>query len=272
VAILDAHAHVFPDHIAPGAMKTLVGEAKWMKVIPHHDGTVAGLLACMDAAGIDRAICCSVATRPTQVRKITDWSASIAGPRIIPFASINPDFDDVEAETARIASLGIRGLKFHPQYMQCAADDPRAIRIARAAAAAGLAMEFHAGYDLAFDPDDLAAPARIRRLHESVPSLRLLACHLGGWRCWDQVLSELIGLPIWLETSFCLGQCPPDVLLRILTAHPADYVLFGTDAPWANPTEELAKFRALPLADDIKAAATLTNALRFIYGQAQPTA
>ena len=63
----------------------------------------------MDRAGIRRAIVCSVATRPEQVAKITDWSASIASDRLVPFASIHPDFAAPEAEVERIASGGPPG-------------------------------------------------------------------------------------------------------------------------------------------------------------------
>ena len=96
--ILDCHTHAFPDNIAAGAIKALSAEPVWMPVHAYHEGTVRALLASMDSAGIDRAILCSVATKPAQVRKITDWSASIASDRIIPFASIHPDFDAPEQE------------------------------------------------------------------------------------------------------------------------------------------------------------------------------
>jgi predicted TIM-barrel fold metal-dependent hydrolase len=262
--VFDSHAHAFPDHLAGPALKKLVAEALWMPVRTYHDGTVAGLLAGMDRAGIDRVILCSIATRPQQVRKITDWSATIASPRVVPFASIHPDFDAPEAEAQRIADLGIRGLKFHSHYMGCAVDDPRALRIARAAAAAGLVMEFHAGYDLAFPKDQLASPRQFRRLHEAVPELTFVACHMGGWQRWDEVLEHTAGLPIYIETSFSLGQCPQEKLLKIIERHPPQYLLFGTDAPWADQAAELAAFRALPISDALKRLALWDNALRFI--------
>jgi len=261
--IIDVHAHAFPDSLAPSAMKSLVAGVKHRQMIPSHDGTVAGLLASMDRAGIGISFLCSVATKPTQVARITDWSKSIACRRIVPFASIHPDFDRPEAEAERIAGLGLAGIKFHSQYMNCAIDEPRAIRVARAAAAAGLAVEFHAGHDLAYETDDLAAPRRIRRLFQAVPNLRLLACHLGGWRTWNEVLEQLAGLPIWLETSFTIGQCDPDLMMAIIERHPRQYLVFGTDSPWADQAEELAAFRALPLAEDLKSAALWDNALRF---------
>lgn len=260
---IDVHTHAFPDSLAASAIRTLEAGARNYPSKAFHDGTVAGLLASMDAAGIGVSFLCSVATRPTQVQRITDWSASIASERIVPFASIHADYEHPEAEAERIASLGIVGLKFHSHFMGCPADDERAIRVARAAAAAGLAMQFHAGHDTTFGPDDLALPVRMRRLHEAVPELRLLVCHLGGWRVWPEVLEQLVGLSVWLDTSFAIGQCEQELLLRIIERHPREYLLFGTDSPWADQSAELAAFRALPLAEDLKSAALWDNALRF---------
>lgn len=264
VPVFDVHTHAFPDKVAATAIPRLEAGGVWLQAKAHFDGTVGGLLASMDRAGIRRAIVCSVATKPEQVARITDWSAGIASDRIVPFPSIHPDFPEPEREAERVAGLGLRGLKFHPQYANCPVDDPRVVRIARAAAAAGLRMLFHCGYDLAFEKDDLASPARLRRLHEAVPDLRLIAAHLGAWECWQEVRQALVGLPIYLETSYTLGRCPPDLVLEILTRHPPRYLLFGTDAPWTDQATELAKFRALPLPDDLKRRILWENALGFL--------
>lgn len=262
--IFDAHSHAFPDSIAPAAMKSLVEEALWFPIRNYHDGTIAGLLASMDRAGIQRAIMCSVATKPGQVRKITDWSAAVASDRIIPFASIHPDYEQPEAEAERIASLGLRGLKFHPQYMNCAIDDPRTIRIAKAAAKCGLAMTFHCGYDLGFAKDDLGSPRRVRALHEAVPALRILACHMGGWERWEEVVEYLVGQDIYFETSFSLGSCPPHLLNEIFDGHPHDRILFGTDSPWADQSAELESLMKLNIPDPLLRGMLWTNAHAFL--------
>lgn len=261
--IIDAHAHAFPDAVAEVAMPRLVAEALWMELHPSTDGTLGGLLGSMDRAGVRRAIVCSVATRPEQVRKITDWSVAIASERIVPFASIHPDFDEPEAEVERIAEAGLRGLKFHSQYMACPIDDPRTVRIARAAAEAGLAMTFHTGYDLGFEPDDLASPARVRRLHEAVPELRFCACHMGGWRQWEDSVEQVAGLPVYIETSYSIGQCPDDVLERIIDRHGDDYLMWGTDVPWADQATELERLRGLGLPPKLERAMLWDNAHRF---------
>jgi len=262
--VFDVHTHAFPDKLAQTAIPQLEKGALWFPIRASHDGTVAGLLAAMNRAGIERAILCSVATRPQQVPKITDWSVSVASERIAPFASIHPDFADVEAEAERIAAAGLKGLKFHPEYMACPLDDPRAVRIARAAAAAGLAMVCHAGYDLAYEKEDLASPRRVRRLHKAVPGLRMMACHMGGWQRWEEALDEVAGLPIYLETSMTLGRCPPDLVHRIIDKHPNEYLLFGTDAPWSVPKEEVEKFLALDLPQALKRRVLWDNALGFL--------
>jgi predicted TIM-barrel fold metal-dependent hydrolase len=261
--IADAHTHAFPDKVAASAIPRLEAGALWFECQAFFDGTVAGLLASMDRAGIRRAIVCSVATKPDQVPKITDWSVSIASDRLVPFASIHPDFPEPEAEAQRVARAGLKGLKFHPYYMECPADDPRVVRIARAAARANLAMLFHSGYDLAFEKADLASPERMRRLHEAVPDLRLAAAHLGGWEQWPEVRRHLAGLPVYLETSYTLGRCPPDLLMEILSMHPPEYLMFGTDGPWTDQEKEVEKLLALPIAEDLKRRILWENVHRF---------
>lgn len=261
--IFDVHTHAFPDKVAASAIPRLEDGARWFECRATFDGTVAGLVASMDRAGVRRAIVCSVATKPEQVQKITDWSASIACERIVPFASIHPDFPDPEAEAGRIARAGLKGLKFHPQYMECPLDDPRAVRVARAAAKANLAILFHAGYDLAFDKDDMASPVRVRRMREAVPELRMTAAHLGSWERWPEVLEHLVGLPIYFETSYTLGRCPEELLMTILARHPPEFLMFGTDAPWTDQKREVEKFLALPIPEDLKRRMLWENAHRF---------
>lgn len=262
--IIDAHAHAFPDPIANHAIRSLCDQGLWLEMRNHHDGTVGGLLASMDSAGIRRAVLCSVATKPTQVEKITDWSVAVASERIIPFASIHPAYEQPEREIERVVGLGLRGLKFHPQYMNCAVDDPRAVRIARAAAKAGLAFVIHAGYHPAYPKLDEASPLRVRRLHDAVPDLRLLACHMGGLDDWQSVNDYIIGSDMYVETSFALAMFPPDVLAAMLARHDPRRLLFGTDTPWQNQTQELERFRGLPLTPEALELALSTNALRFI--------
>ncbi|MGD0835927.1 MAG: amidohydrolase family protein [Polyangia bacterium] len=265
--IIDAHAHAFPDAIAAHAISSVRDHGRWHKIQNHHDGTLVGLLASMDKAGIQRAVLCGVATKPTQVEKITDWSANIASDRIIPFASVHPDYSAPEREIERIVRLGLRGLKLHPQYMQCALDDARCLRIARAAARAGLAVAIHGGYHPSFEKSDEGSPLRLRRLHDAVPDLRIIACHLGGMGDWQGVLDHLVGTGIYLETSFAPAWCPPDILAAVMAGHSAHRIVFGTDAPWNDQAAELAAFRKLPFSAEALELALSRNMAALVAGQ-----
>jgi uncharacterized protein len=231
-------------------MRSLCGQARWHELRNHHDGTVAGLLAAMDRAGIARAVLCGVATRPTQVEKITDWVASAASARIVPFTSIHPGYADPEREIERAVGLGVRGVKFHPHYMECAVDDPRCLRIARAAARTKLPMAFHGGHHPCFDKRDDGSPRRLRRLHDLVPDLRIIACHLGGMGDWQGTVDCLVGSDVYLETSFAAKWCPRDVLETILARHDPRRILFGTDSPWTDQAQELTELKRLPLSPE----------------------
>jgi predicted TIM-barrel fold metal-dependent hydrolase len=248
--IIDAHAHDFPDALANRGVNAIAGSCVWHDIKNHHDGTVRGLLASMDRAGIRRAVLCPVATKPTQVEKITDWSASLASERIIPFGSIHPDYPEPEREVERIAGLGMRGLKFHPQYMDCPLDDPRCLRIARAAASARLPVAIHGGFHPAFDQRDLGSPRLIRGLHEAIPELRIIACHMGGMGDWPAVVDYLVGTDMYLETSSAPVWCPPEVWGAILAGHSPERIVFGTDSPWMDQAAELASFMRLPLSSE----------------------
>ena len=64
---IDCHTHAFPDTLAPRAIGTLAQKAGRS----FSDGTIRGLLASMDRAGIDQAFICSIAIKSAQFDHIT---------------------------------------------------------------------------------------------------------------------------------------------------------------------------------------------------------
>ena len=121
--IIDVHSHDFAPSVAIRAMegmcRGLVG-----RLMPSGDGTLPNHLDMLDLAGVDKAVMCPIATKPTQFDVILRRSVAIlsgaAGERaqrkIIPFASIHPLDPDWSRHLDEIAKAGIKGLKFHPYY------------------------------------------------------------------------------------------------------------------------------------------------------------
>lgn len=262
--IVDAHTHAFADAIAARAIKQL---QRMGNINARLDGSIAALLASMDASGIETSVVLTIATKPEQTAVIFDWCKRIATPRIIPFASVHPADAAAEGWIERIADAGLRGIKLHPYYQAFDLIEPRCLALYRRIATRGLVLMVHTGFDIAFPRERVADAARVRRVLEAVPDLKLVVTHLGGWGDWDEAERLLIGLPVYLEISMSSALLPLDRLREILMRHPMNRLMFGTDSPWADQFEDLARVRALDLPDDRLTALLGGNAVRLLSGE-----
>ncbi len=262
--IIDMHTHAFADAIAARAIGRLeqMSNAK-----AYLDGRIASLLTSMDAAGIEASAVLTIATKPEQAAVILEWCKSVASPRIIPFASVHPDDPAAEGWVERIADAGLRGIKLHPYYQGFDMAEARCLALYRRIAARGLVLTMHTGFDIAFPHERVADAARVRRVLEAVPELKMVVTHLGGWQDWDEAERLLIGLPLYLEISMSSSTLPPARMREILMRHPLDRLMFGTDSPWADQSVELARLRALDLPQDRLAALLGGNAVRLMNSE-----
>ena len=249
--ILDFHTHAFPDALAERAISKLEEMAR-MKA--ETDGTVGGLLRLMDAHGVDAAGIASIATKPEQAGPILEWSLRIRSERIIPFASFHPRSPTVADDVAAIAEAGIKGVKLHPLYQEFEADDPAVFPAYELLREAGLIVLFHAGYDIGYPDIDPAAPVRFARALDSVPGMRAVLAHLGGWRLWEQAAEHVAGRDVYLDTSFAVDYCDDTLRDRILERHGLERILFASDSPWGRGgmARQLAYLDTFPASDRAK--------------------
>jgi len=244
--LIDFHTHIWPDTLAPSAMATLSAEGG---IAGFYDGTVAGLRAAMIAAGIERSVVQPVATKPGQVRTINDWAATLASADIVPFGAMHPDLEDPASELERMASLGLRGFKMHPEYQSFSPDDSRLDSLFDAAASLGLILFSHAGADIG--PQTInGTPEVFARMLDRHPTLTVVLAHMGGFRQWHDVPANLAGRDVFLDTAFTLGHIPDEEFVALVRAHGAERVLFGSDGPWTDPSVEIAHLRSMPLTDE----------------------
>ena len=254
--VFDIHTHTFPDSIARSTIEKL-------QSLSH----TRPFSASMAAAGVDGSLVLPVATNTRQVVHVNDSSARLndLGPEtgIWSFGCMHPDFDGWREELARIAGLGLRGIKLHPVYQGVDFDDPRYLRILDRCGELGLIVLTHAGADVGFPGLVHCSPEMILRAVRQVGPVPLILAHMGGWRNWDQVEALLPETNVYLDTAFSLGDITPlgdgyygpsDLPLlreaqfvRMVRAFGARRVLFGTDSPWTGQREELARLRTLPL-------------------------
>jgi hypothetical protein len=96
-------------------------------------------------------------------------------------------------------------------------------------------------------PDPIhSTPERLAKVRREFPSLRMVVAHLGGEAVFDETERCLLGRDIFMDTSFVMRVMPPRVLERFMKKHPAERILFGSDSPWTDQSEELRFLTGLP--------------------------
>src|SRR5690606_8177531 len=132
--------------IAERAITKLVLAGKG--ITAHLNGTLTDVLVSMERSGVDISVILPIATKPTQVEGITNWSKTIQSERIISFGSIHPEYNGWKDEIKRMLDNGIRGVKFHPDYQDFFVNDEKMFPIYEGLFDAGMIVVFHAGLDI----------------------------------------------------------------------------------------------------------------------------
>lgn len=167
--------------------------------------------------------------------------------RILSFGALWPHTDDYKRDIDFITSLGLHGIKFHPEYQQFTVDAPQMLPLYDYALSRGLVLLFHAGEDPAFDAPFHSTPQQFARVVDAMQGGTIIAAHLGGLNQWAEVEAHLVGKRIYFDTSMGLSLYGPERFMRIVQSHGADNILFGSDSPWGNAKTELELLNALPL-------------------------
>ncbi len=262
--IIDFHTHAFNPKIAERAICKL---EKISGFAPYTRGLVPQLTDRMDEWGVDKSVMLSIATKPSQQKIINDWAAEIdeTNDRIIAFGSVHPDADDIEEEIDRIVSLGLHGIKLHPDYQDFFVDDKRHDKLYEMITASGLPVLFHAGVDY-LSPDAVhCTPQRAAKVIKRHPKMKIILAHLGSNELWEDVYDIIAGTggEVYLDTSFT-AACPDELMLRIIRKHGVERILFGSDCPWESGGKILEKLLRLDLTDDERESIMGKNAVSLL--------
>ena len=180
MAVIDAHAHIYPDKIAAAAVDA-VGD--FYEVNMFGDGTAAGLLSAKDRSPITHFLVHSVATSVHAVTAINNAIAQAcqAHTEFIGFAAMHQDFEDPATELQRAVDLGLHGVKLHPDTQKVNMDDPRLMEVYAICEEMGLPVVIHTG-DYRYD---FSHPRRLVNILKAFPDLVVDAAHFGYWPCFD---------------------------------------------------------------------------------------
>ena len=215
--------------------------------------------------GVDRGVLLPIATKPSQQRIINDWASEQDGGRFIAFGSIHPDAEDFAEELDRIKTIGLHGIKLHPDYQDFMVNDRKLDPVYDEITRLELPVTFHAGYDCV-SPDLIHCPPELaREAADRHKGMKMIFAHLGGNGEWDKVLD------IWPAAAerFILIRAlrlivKTNIMEKIIKKHGSDRILFASDCPWQSPALIAQKIDSLKLSDGDKEKIYYKNAMRLL--------
>ena len=159
-------------------------------------------------------------------------------------------------------SLGLKGIKLHPDFQHFNIDAPEAFPIYEAAEGR-LPILIHMG-DGRYE---YSRPCRLLNVVKQFPKLVVIAAHLGGYQRWDEAeaLSGYLGNPnIYIDTCSSIQFIPKERSVKIIRSHGVDNVFWGTDFPMWDHEKELNRFLGLGLTEEEKEKILWKNAENFV--------
>ena len=244
--IIDAHCHIYPDKIAEQAAAAT--SDFYGGLGSTLDGTVSTLSKEAKIAGIKHCVVQSVATTPKQVSSINHFiakSVAESNGEFTGLGTLHPDSEDIEADVEEIISLGLRGVKLHPDIQQFKIDDYRMLKIYELCEGK-LPLLIHTG-DHRYD---LSNPNRMMPILEIYKNLTVIGAHFGGWSVWEEATEKLCKYKnFYVDCSSSLYAMTPQKAKELIMAYGTNRVLFGTDYPMWEPKAEIERFMQIDLTD-----------------------
>jgi hypothetical protein len=170
--------------------------------------------------------------------------------------SVDPHKDSAVDEVARIAGLGLRGVKFHPSLQAFAPDDERYWPVFEACERHGLLALFHTGTSGigARQPGgqgirlDYAHPLKLDSVAAAFPGLTVVAAHFGWPWHMDLIAMALHKTNVYIDISGWSPKRIPAEVIRELRGRLSGQFVWGSDFPFIEPQRCLAEIDELDLA------------------------
>jgi uncharacterized protein len=169
--------------------------------------------------------------------------------------SVDPHKKSATGEVARIADLGLRGVKFHPSLQAFAPDNEAFWPVFAACESHGLLALFHTGTSGigARQPGgqgiriDYAHPLKLDSVAAAFPGLTVVAAHFGWPWQMDLIAIALHKTNVYIDISgWSPKRIPPEVT-RELRGRLSAQFLWGSDFPFIAPERCLAEAAELGL-------------------------
>ncbi len=243
--ILDFHNHIFPPKIAHKVVDRL---GRYYHYNMHGTGECGNLVRLAKEAGMTKVLVHSTATKISQVETINDYVAEQVKEQngfFIGFGTLHQDYDNVSGEIERMKSLGLMGIKLHPDFQCFETDCDKMQRIYEK-----IGDKFPVLIHVGDVHTDMSSPKRLARMVKKFPEVTFIAAHFGGYSRWEESYEYLCGEDVYFDTSSSLDKLSNDMAMKMIRKHGIEKMLYASDYPIITHKECLERFRELPLSDE----------------------
>ena len=242
--VIDIHSHVYPDDIALKATKSI--RAFYGIDGAPMDGTTELLLERNRMAGVEQMVILPVAVRPDRVQGINDFIQEKAKEQscFIPFGTVHAGMEGLSEEVERLLTLGVKGIKMHPDSQRFAIDDERLFPMYEAIRGR-IPVMLHMG-DRRYN---YSHPVKLRKILEMFPGLDAIAAHFGGYSMPDTAYELLKDTNCVMDISSSMMFMKPGEPERYINLYGAERMAYGSDYPLWDPVQEMEAFLKLDITD-----------------------
>ena len=249
--IIDFHTHIFPPHVRDHRDEYVARDPTFAEMYANPNATVATvepLLDNMNHANVDISVALGFAWRGHgDIVRHNDYlleAAASSHDHIIPFTTINMADDRAEAEIARCADAGARGLgELRPENQGWDLNGSAGDRLAADAREHDLILLFHVteegGHQ--YPGKQGCSLSSFRDFARKHPDLKIVGAHLGGdiYRTPDppNVYVDTSAMTLLYRSA---GSAWANEMISAFSAVPADRLLVGSDYPLRDVGEAAA--------------------------------
>lgn len=230
--LVDIHVHLHPPRLFAAIRRWFAERSDWTI---EHDTDPAAVARALRAAGVERFVFCSYAHKTGMARDLNLWLARTSRELNgygLALATVHLDDPDPAGDIAAAFDDGCIGLKIHEDVQRLAIDDPRFSPVLDIVAERAGFVLVHVG-PVPWSDDTDNGPARVARVLDRHPSLRVVVAHFGVPDCagYAERMPEYPNL--YLDTTMAFT---PDSSLeahvdRAFVEGIGGRVVFGTDYP-----------------------------------------
>lgn len=242
--VIDCHDHIYHKKLAVMAVK---GVGEFYDVNMACNGTGDELARYAECSPIKIFVVNSVALTANTVKRLNTFVAEQckAHSEFVGLGTLHPDMENADEEIERIISLGLKGIKLHPDTQKFNADSDKAMKLYEKFAGR-LPLLIHGG-DHRYD---YSHPQRLERIEQCFPQLTMVAAHLGGWSIYEEAVPYMSRMHCYMDISSVMPFVKPERVRELIRLYGADRLLFGSDYPMWDPVSEYESFMKLDLSQD----------------------